>query len=69
MTAQAAQVLREAARDIHTNETFEKALGRAVRTHQGTFEDYMDLVAKVRARAKKDGTALRDAAKALATDL
>jgi len=63
-----AQVLREAGRDQHANETFEKALGRAVRGHQGTFQDYEDLIGKVRARAKRDKTTLGDAAKALAAE-
>jgi len=68
MKGTAAQVLREAARDRHPNETFEKALGRAVREHDGTFQDYLDLVAKVRERARKDKSALGDAAKALAAE-
>ncbi len=68
MRAPPAQVLREAARDQHAGETFEKALGRAVKSHQGTFQDYVDLIAKVRERAKRDKTPLRDAAKALAAE-
>ena len=68
MKAPAAQVLREAVRDIHRNETFEKALGRAVRTHHGTFEDHMELVAKVRAQAKRDGTGLVSAAEVLSRE-
>jgi len=67
--APAAQVLREAARDQHRGESFEKSLSRTVRTHQGTFEDYVELIGKVRNRAEKDGSPLRDAAKALAAEV
>jgi len=67
--APASQVLREVARDLHPNETFEKALGRIVRKHHGTFQDYMDLIAKVRGRAKKGDISLPDAAKVLAAEL
>ena len=68
MNAPPAQVLREASRDQHAHETFEKALGRAVREHRGTFAEYMDLIALVRTRAKKDKSTLGDAAKALAAE-
>jgi len=62
------QVLREAVRDAHPNETFEKALGRVVRKHQGTFQEYMDLIAKIRLRAKRDKTSLDVAAKNLVAE-
>jgi hypothetical protein len=63
--ASAEQVLREAMKDQHPNETFEKALSRAVRKNQGTFRDYMDLIARVRARAKRDGGDLVSGADAI----
>jgi len=63
--APAAQVLREAARDQHRGESFEKSLSRTVRTHQGTFEDYVDLIGRVRRRAEEDRQGLVSAAKAL----
>lgn len=68
MKATVAEVLREAAKDQHSNETFEKALGRVIRKGEGTFEDYLGLIAQVRARAKKDKTTLGDAANALAAE-
>ena len=68
MKASAPDLLREAVRDQHPNETFEKALGRIVRNHQGTFQDYMDLVAKVRARAKREGSSQLEAAGILAAE-
>ena len=67
MRAPASQVLREAARDQHPNEPFEKALGRAVRNHGGTYQDYVELIARVRERAERDGKGLVVAAKALAS--
>ena len=69
MRAPPAQVLREAVRDQHANEAFEKALARAVKEHQGTYQDYIELIGKVRERAKKDKATLSDAAKALAAEL
>lgn len=69
MRAPPAQVLREAARDLHPNETFERALGRIVRKHQGTYEDYRGLIERVRDRAKQGDLSLEDAAKALAAEL
>ena len=66
MKGSPAEVLREAVRDQHSNETFEKALGRTARNHQGGFEDYKDLIARVRLRARKDGASLAEAARALA---
>ena len=69
MKAPAEQVLREAARDQHPNETFEKSLSRTVRTYEGTFQEYLDLIEKVRKRARKDKSPLSDAAKALAAEI
>jgi len=67
--APAAEVLRDATRNQHQGESFEKALSRAVRKAHGTFQDYVELIGKVRERAKKDRTQLDVAAKALATEL
>ena len=68
MKASPADVLREAVRDQHPNETFEKALGRIVRKNQGTYRDYMDLIAQVRGRAKRDGQGLVSAAEAISRE-
>ncbi len=68
MKASAAEVLREAVRGQHPNDTFEKALGRAVRTHGGTFDDYVELIGRVRGRARRDKTTLPEAARALAAE-
>ena len=69
MKTPAADMLRDAARNQHQGEPFEKALSRAVRKAKGTFQDYVELMGKVRERAKKDKTQLDVAAKALATEL
>ncbi len=68
MRATPARVLGEAARDQHANETFEKALGRVVKEHQGTYRDYIELIGKVRLRSKKERTTLGHAAKLLAAE-
>jgi hypothetical protein len=65
----AADLLREAVRDQHPNETFEKALGRIVRNHGGTYEDYMEIIARVRDRAKRDKKGLAAAARSLASEV
>jgi hypothetical protein len=62
----AAEVLLDAIREQHSNETFEKALSRVVRRQGGTYADYIALVGRVRERAARDGRGLVSAAKALA---
>ena len=48
------------------NESFEQSLGRSVRRHGGTYQDYIGLVSRVREAAKGRRISLRDAARALA---
>ena len=69
MRTSAEQVLRDAVRDHHPNESFEKSLARAVKEHKGTYQDYIDLMGKIRERARKEKGTLSDAAKALAAEL
>lgn len=57
--------LRDALRSKR-DEPFERALGRAIRAKGGTFEDYVDLVARVREKARSAKTDLWEAAKVLA---
>jgi transcription antitermination factor NusG len=66
--ASASDLLREAVREQHPNETFEKALGRIVRSHRGAFEDYGGLIERVRQRARRDKSSLATAANALADE-
>lgn len=61
-----ATILWEALRDLHSNETLERAIGRYVRKHKGEYEDYIELISAVRDMAKKKKMRLLDAAKKLA---
>lgn len=44
-------------------ESFETSLGRSVRRHGGTYQDYVDLVSQLRDLAKARKLSLRDAAR------
>lgn len=57
-------VLREAL-SSRNRETFERALGRAVRKLGGEYADYLALVAELREYGQKNQLELRDAARAL----
>lgn len=48
------------------SESFEHALGRAVRRHGGGYEDYVGLIDRVRELARVGKTSLREAARELA---
>lgn len=61
----ASAVLGEALRS-RRDETFERALGRAVRRNGGTYADYVGLISRIRERAQADKTDIRVAARALA---
>jgi len=59
------KILEETVRDLHKNETFEKALGRAIRRNGGTYSDYIDIIGDVRELARKRRITLVEAAKKL----
>lgn len=59
-----AAILKEALRSRH-DESFEKALGRAVRKSGGSFAAYVALIAEVRDYGRTHNMDLRDAARAL----
>ncbi len=59
------QILKEALRTRH-HESFEKALGRAVRKLGGSFAEYVAIVTEVRDYGRVHKMELRDAARALA---
>ncbi|MFQ5986728.1 MAG: hypothetical protein ACE5KQ_05165 [Thermoplasmata archaeon] len=61
-------VLREALKDLHRNETFERALGRILRRHGKGYEEYVEIIGAVRARAKREGIELLEAARKQASD-
>ena len=44
-------------------EAFEQALGRAMRRHGGTYQEYVDLISEVREIARARKVSLRDAAR------
>jgi hypothetical protein len=48
------------------NESFEQSLGRSVRRHGGTYQEYVELVSRVREAAKARKLSLREAARFLA---
>ncbi len=60
------EILQEALRTRH-KESFEKALGRAVRKLGGTFAEYVAIIAEVRDYGRIHKMALRDAARSLAS--
>ncbi len=61
-----AEVIWSALKDLHSNETLERAIGRYVRNARGTYEDYMDIMATIREVAKKKKLDLLNAAKRVA---
>ncbi len=52
---------------LPSKESFEKCLGQSVRRHGGTYQDYVELVSRVREVARIDKIPLRDAARRLAS--
>jgi hypothetical protein len=59
------EILREALETQQRKETFERALGRAVRRHDLDFSVYVQMVAEVRDLAQSNSTALETAARKL----
>ncbi len=45
------------------NESFEQSLGRAMRRHGGTYQDYLNLISEIREIARARKMSLRDAAR------
>ena len=48
------------------NESFERALGRAMRRHGATYQEYVDLISEIREIARARMVPLRDAARLVA---
>jgi hypothetical protein len=61
-----AAVIWEALRDLHSNETLERALGRYVRNHKGDYGDYVELMSAIRLISKRKKLSLLKAAERLA---
>jgi hypothetical protein len=49
-----------------SDESFEQSLGRSVRRHGGSYQEYVELVSRVREAAKERKLSLREAARSLA---
>lgn len=60
--------LEEAVKDLHKNETFERALGRVLRRHNLGYEVYLDLVSRLRERADREQIGLLEAARSTLMD-
>lgn len=60
------EVLADALKDMHPRETFEKSVGRAVRKHNGKYEDYLRIMGRVRELAYTSKMSVIEAAKDLA---
>ncbi len=56
-------VLQEALKDLHKNETFERALGRILRRHGKGYKEYVEIMGAVRTQAHKEGIELLEAAR------
>ncbi len=61
-----AGVILSALKDLHSNETLERAIGRHVRNARGRYEDYLDIMSAIRELAKKKKLSLLEAAKKIA---
>jgi hypothetical protein len=61
-----AKIIRDALRDLHKNETLERAIGRLVRGRKGSYQDYMDIISSIRDMAQKKKIDLIEAAKRVA---
>ena len=61
-----AEIIWSALKDLHSNETLERAIGRYVRNARGSYEDYLEIISTIRDVAKKKKLSLLDAAKKVA---
>ena len=50
---------------LSEKQSFERCLGQSVRRHGGDYQDYIDLVSKVRETARTRKISVREAARAL----
>lgn len=53
-----AALLAETVKDLHKNETFERALGRILRRHGHSYEAYRALMDELRERSRREGVDL-----------
>jgi hypothetical protein len=59
-------LIAEALGDVHKGETIERALGRIVRRHGGTYEAYVQVIGVVREVAHREKLTTLEAARRIA---
>ncbi len=64
LDAPVSRVLKDAL-DLPPGKPFEQCVGQSVRRHGGTYEDYVELIGRVRETARTHKVSLRDAARLL----
>jgi hypothetical protein len=62
------KILEETLKDLHSNETFERALGRILRRHGKGYEEYVEIMGSVRTQAERENIELLEAARRLSSD-
>ncbi|MFQ5918853.1 MAG: hypothetical protein ACE5I4_02250 [Thermoplasmata archaeon] len=62
------KILHETLKDLHNNETFERALGRILRRHGKGYEEYVEIMGSVRGQAEREGIELLEAARRQSSD-
>lgn len=60
-------LIRDALRDLHKNESFERALARVIRKNNGTYRDYIETISEIREYALKRKLDLKEAARKLSS--
>jgi len=60
------EILAYALKERHPSESLEKAVGRAVRSHSGRYEDYVRIMGDVRELADKKRMTIVEAANEIA---
>jgi len=60
-------LIKDALRELHKNESFERALARVIRKNNGTYRDYIETISEIREYALKRKLDLKEAAKKLSS--
>ena len=61
-----AEIINSALKDLHSNETLERAIGRFVRNARGSYDDYVQIMSDIREISSKKKISLLKAAEKLA---
>ena len=62
-----ASVIKDALERRRKNETLERAIGKAVRRSGGKYEDYIEIMSRIRELGKAEGLTLEEAAREVAS--